>query len=393
MKKLLIDGIIGFSWYSESCVTKKSAEKQLEGLKDGEEIEITVNSQGGSVYEGVNIFNLIRDLAKTHPISVKISSIAMSMGSYIALAARTVNRNSKLTASENSIFMIHNPWSVGIGDYHAMKKLADYLEKLSALYGSVHVAISGKSEKVIYKAMDEETYYVGREIADMGFANDFETISKAETAAADGATVSGSASPESRNVLIAKAQHVMAQALKIAREACEKDPSAYYGEMEKAAALCGALIPPMADNAENGEKIISGGVMGATDTNKPLTVDDLKAQNKPIYDAVFALGETAGIDKERARVNAHLLLGEKSGSLALAAKHIKAGVSSGDETAQAEYYAAKMDAAHLTARNADNVGAVTTGGENGAAIDDAKLEKAFKDGAAGLKTGGEKWEE
>ena len=73
------------------------------------------------------------------------------------------------------------------------------------------------------------------------------------------------------------------------------------------------------------------------------TPEELLAQNKELYDAVFALGEKAGIEKERARVNAHLLLGEKSESLALAAKHIKAGVSTSDETVQAEYFAARLD--------------------------------------------------
>lgn len=119
-----------------------------------------------------------------------------------------------------------------------------------------------------------------------------------------------------------------------------------------------------------------------------MTIEELKAQNKTLYDAVFALGEEAGLDKERARVNAHILLGEKSGSLELAAKHIKAGVSSGDETAQAEYFAAKMDKAHIDAREKDDPGAINTSGGSGGADDDAKQEAAFNNGLKGLDVGG-----
>jgi ATP-dependent protease ClpP protease subunit len=388
MKEVLIDGNIGYDWWTDSGVTAGSVKKQLEGLEDGEEINITINSAGGSVYEGIVIFNMIRDYARTHPVSTKINCIAMSMGSYIALAARTVNRESKLTASENSVMLIHNPWAFTLGDYRDLKKTADYLEKLAALYGSVHTVLSVKSEKEIRAAMDEETYYVGKEIEDMGWANDFENISQAETA-------QGAAMPGNRDAMIALARHEMERVKEIERAAKTRDSAAYLGGFEKAVALFNNVSkpsfadPPCAENAETGGEINNlGGIM-----DNPLTLENLKAQNKPLYDSVFALGETAGIEKERARVNAHLLFGEKSGSLGLAAKHIKAGVSAADETAQAEYFAAKMDSAYLARRDGDNVGDVSTGGESGAMDDDAKLEAAFKDGYAGRKTGGGRWEE
>ena len=91
-------------------------------------------------------------------------------------------------------------------------------------------------------------------------------------------------------------------------------------------------------------------------------------------------------------MNAHFLLGEKSGSLALAAKYIKAGVSSSDETAQADYFAASMDNKHLSARNEDNPGDVQTGGGDSGS-DDAKLEAAFSAGFSGKDLGGKPWAE
>jgi ATP-dependent protease ClpP protease subunit len=105
MKEVLIDDYIGYDWLTDSGVTAKSVQKQLEGLEAGEEIKITVNSPGGSVYEGIVIFNLIRDYAKTNPVAVCINCMAMSMSAYIALAARTVNANAKVSVSDNSVII------------------------------------------------------------------------------------------------------------------------------------------------------------------------------------------------------------------------------------------------------------------------------------------------
>ena len=381
MKEVLIDGVIGYDWWSDSGVTRKTVEKQLEGITDNEEINIIINSPGGSVYEGIVIFNLIRDYAKTHPVSVRINCIAMSMGSYIALAARTVDKNAKVTASENSVVMIHNPWAFEIGDYRALKKTGDFLEKLAALYGSVHSAVSGKSEKEIRGAMDDETYYVGKEIQEIGFSNDFEIISQNDNE--QGSAPGESSASGKRDTLIAKAQFEMERAKEKAQAAKTKDTAAYRGDFEKAVALFNVPKTPEAESEKPGEKNL-GGLM---------TLAELKAQNPALYDEIFALGVQEGTNKEKARVSAHLLLGEKSGSLATAAKFIKEGVSVSDETAVAEYQAAKLDTIHLDARNKDNVGDVATGGEQGGGMDDAKLEAAFDNGVAGKDKGGKSWEE
>jgi ATP-dependent protease ClpP protease subunit len=381
MKEVLIDEDIGYSWWDGSGITAKGIQEQLKELADGEDIKITINSAGGSVYEGIVIFNLIRDYAKAHSISVYINCMAMSIASYIALAARTVDKNAAVYASENSIVVIHNPYSWASGDYHLFQKQADYLEKMAAVYGAVHASVSGKSEKEIRAAMDAETFYVGKEIQDIGFANHFEEIS--ETSQDENAP--GEYSASARDRLIINAKFAIDKTMAKEREAGIKNAATYNSDLERAVAF---FVPktPAAPNKRPGEETINlGGCME--------TPEELLAQNKKLYDAVFALGEKAGIEKERARVSAHLLLGEKAESLALAAKHIKAGVSTSDETAQAEYYAAAMDKARIEARNGDNIGDVQTGGEKGGAVDDEKLKAAFLAGYSGKKAGGEPWTE
>jgi ATP-dependent protease ClpP protease subunit len=86
------------------------------------------------------------------------------MASYIAIAARTIDRDSKIIVSENSIFLIHNPWNIIMGDYRDLQKAADYLERLAAMSGSTYSYVSGKTEKQTRALMDAETYFIGNEI-------------------------------------------------------------------------------------------------------------------------------------------------------------------------------------------------------------------------------------
>ena len=120
--------------------------------------------------------------------------------------------------------------------------------------------------------------------------------------------------------------------------------------------------------------------------------EELLAQDKACYEAVFASGGKAALEKERARVSAHITLGKAAGSLETAVKYIESGESSMDEKIHAEYTALSMKNKHLAARSEDDVGDVHTDQGEGEA--DAKaLADAFNLGRQGKTLGGKKWEE
>jgi ATP-dependent protease ClpP protease subunit len=380
MKEILIDDEIGYDWWSDSGITLKSVNAQLEGLSTGEEIKITINSPGGSVYEGFTIFNRIRELARSHSISVRIDCLAASVASYIALAARSVDIDAKITVSGNSVFMIHNPWGCACGDYRELKSKAEYYEKLAAAYGAVHSVVAGKPESEIRAAMDAETFYVGKEIHDAGFANDYEQMTLSETPA-DGASSDGALFASQRDMYLVNAKIAYDKAEKKEYSAMLQNKEMYLSGIEKAAAMLKTDM--YTTKAQAGvENIKVGGNM---------TTEELLAKDKALYDAVFTLGEKAGTEKERARVNAHILLGEKAGSLAISAKHIKSGVFVTEDAVQAEYIAANMDKARIDARIGDNPGDTCAG--SGGDVDDVKLATAFDKGASGKNLEGKSWTE
>jgi ATP-dependent Clp protease protease subunit len=136
MLKISIGKVIARKELYGDVISAKEISDQLKTAQPGEEIEISINSPGGEVYQGIEIFNLIREYAKSHNIIVKIIGLAASMASYIAIAARTVNKDARVIIYENSIYLIHNPLTISIGDYREMRKQADYLERLAVMFGS-----------------------------------------------------------------------------------------------------------------------------------------------------------------------------------------------------------------------------------------------------------------
>jgi len=366
MIKLAINDVICRSGISNDKITE-----QLKPLTDGEEIEIEINSPGGSALECIVIFNTIREHAKTHPVSVFINGMAASAASVLAIAARTVNPKAKVKVSENSIFFIHNPIDGRFGDYRELQKGADYLQRLASMFAGIYAGVACQVSKKIQAAMDAETYYLGKEIQDAGFANDLEIINP-----------NTKPTPEARAAMLATAEMSITAAKKrIADEELDADLEKATALLETTASNMKLAIQggtpknsdgslPVEPNKKPGEKTPAGGKVGK------MTPEELLAQNPDCYKAVFALGQNA----ERERVTAHLKLAKESQSYEAAAKFITEGASVMSESVQAEYLTLNMRAKQNGNRLGDNPANLNLP-DNSA--DDAQVLAAFENGYAG----------
>lgn len=158
MSKILIYGEIGY-W----GVTANSVRDQLSQMNG--DIVIEIDSPGGSVFEGISIFNAIREYNKGR-VEIVINSIAASIASYIALAGDVIK------AHDNSTFMIHNAWTFTYGDGNELRKTASILDGLTSLIAKKYISKTGKSIEEIKNKMDEESYFFGSEILDFGFCDE-----------------------------------------------------------------------------------------------------------------------------------------------------------------------------------------------------------------------------
>lgn len=95
-----IYGQIDSTAIDENIVTPQLIRRQLNEMKDAESIVVNINSNGGDVFSGVAIYNML----KRHPAKmiVNIDGIAASIASVIAMAGDVIHMPS------NAVIMVHN---------------------------------------------------------------------------------------------------------------------------------------------------------------------------------------------------------------------------------------------------------------------------------------------
>lgn len=132
--EVYIYGDIGESWYEDS-VTAASFVKEIAAL-DVETLNVRINSYGGSVTDGLAIYNALRRHKAT--VVVTIDGIAASIASLIAMAGDTVS------IAENGLMMLHAPWGAFYGNATEMREHADVLDKHAEAMAFSYAAKTGR---------------------------------------------------------------------------------------------------------------------------------------------------------------------------------------------------------------------------------------------------------
>lgn len=154
--------VIGFDWWTGGGITAKSVSDALRPLR-GQAVEIRLNSPGGDMFEGIAIYNLLRE--HDGDITVKIMGMAASAASIIAMAG------DRIEVGAASFVMIHNCWVCGCGNRNDFLALAAWMAPFDEALASVYVERSGQSLAQVVKWMDDETYMSGATAVDLGFAD------------------------------------------------------------------------------------------------------------------------------------------------------------------------------------------------------------------------------
>lgn len=154
---------IGYDWWTDGGITAKSVSDQLRRMR-GQDVEIRINSPGGDMFEGIAIYNVLRE--HDGEILVKIMGMAASAASIIAMAGDTI----KIGAA--SFIMIHNCWVIALGNRHELRETADWLAPFDQAMADVYAARTNQDVQDIVKWMDSETYMSGTTAIERGFADE-----------------------------------------------------------------------------------------------------------------------------------------------------------------------------------------------------------------------------
>ena len=133
-------------------------------LEPNEELQISINSPGGSVYGGIAIANMIRQLsANGHKTTAFVEGLAASIASVIMCAC------DKVVLGESSLIMIHNCWSIVQGDANTLRKEADSMDVMNDAIISFYRSKFDLTPETLKSLMDQETWFSGKEAESFNF--------------------------------------------------------------------------------------------------------------------------------------------------------------------------------------------------------------------------------
>jgi ATP-dependent protease ClpP protease subunit len=188
--EIQVIGSIGKSWWDDSGVSEKEFRAALDQCPAGKPICIKINSEGGSVQDGLGIYNAIND--RWADITCVIQGYALSIASVFPLAA------SKVVSPKSAIWMIHCAWSMAQGNAADFRKSADMLDAHDETLMDIYASATGKSRNELRAAMQNETWIKGADAVAWGLAD--ETDPEEPAVAASATTAPGAMPVAATNV-------------------------------------------------------------------------------------------------------------------------------------------------------------------------------------------------
>ncbi|SXA06187.1 peptidase S14 ClpP [Klebsiella pneumoniae] len=153
--------VIGQDYWGEGITAKRIA-GALRAM-NGADVTVNINSPGGDMFEGLAIYNLLREY-EGH-VTVKVLGIAASAASIIAMAGDDIQ------IGRGAFLMIHNCWLYAMGNRHDFAELAQSLEPFDTAMADIYAARSGLDIAAVQKLMDAESYIGGSDAVAKGLAD------------------------------------------------------------------------------------------------------------------------------------------------------------------------------------------------------------------------------
>lgn len=155
--------VIGYDWWTGEGVTAKRIAAALRSIGPGP-VTVNINSPGGDMFEGLAIYNLLRE--HDGEVTVKVLGLAASAASVIAMAGDTVQ------IGRAGFLMIHNAWIVAMGNRHDMAELSEWLAPFDAAMAGIYAARSGMGTEDVSALMDAESWIGGEAAIERGLADE-----------------------------------------------------------------------------------------------------------------------------------------------------------------------------------------------------------------------------
>ena len=156
--------VIGNDPWSGEGVTVNRISGALARIGKSNDVVVNINSPGGDMFEGLAIYNLLRQ--HEGQVTVRVLGLAASAASLIAMAGDTVQ------IGRAGFLMVHDCWAIVIGNRRDLVDASTTLEPYDRAMASIYAARTGASEDAMLALMDAETWINGTGAIDQGFADE-----------------------------------------------------------------------------------------------------------------------------------------------------------------------------------------------------------------------------
>ena len=185
-----------YEWFGIEVTSPNSVNKAIEEA-NGDEIEVEINSGGGSVFAGSEIYTALKSYKGN--VTVKIVGLAASAASVIAMSGK------KIIMSPTARMMMHNVSSRVSGDYRDMEHTAEILKNANETIANAYRLKSGMSQEDLLSMMDKETWMTAEKAKGYGLID--EVMFEDEVTLVASTSYSGMLPPEVINKMRNKLQN------------------------------------------------------------------------------------------------------------------------------------------------------------------------------------------
>ena len=275
-------------WSGESMdgvyISVQEFNEKLDEIKDASHITVHLNSCGGDLFAGLAIHNVLKALPAT--ITVKVEGIAASAASVIACAGDEV------VVMPGSIFMVHSTAAFLFGYYNSsdLATMCSQIDACNKSIVNVYAAKTGRDIAELSELVEAETWLIGDEIVDAGFADALDESSTSTTEVdedGEGIVTNGLRHDVSAFHNLPTAR--IAAAMKAGRPGTDEVTTVVEGDNPAATDAHISAAPPQAAEKE-----------GEDMDYESLTLDNLRAERPDLIREV----ENAAATAERERIAA-----------------------------------------------------------------------------------------
>lgn len=158
-----------YKWFDWECTCPQDVKSVLDSTPADEQIDVYINSGGGHVTAGQEIYSLLRQDKR---VRIHIQGMACSAASIVAMAGKS-------DMSPVAMLMIHNVSGGAQGDFHEMEKAQRELKAMNEALANAYVEKTGMDRDTLLKMMDKETWLTANQCIEHGFVDEIDKPAQA----------------------------------------------------------------------------------------------------------------------------------------------------------------------------------------------------------------------